>query len=44
MVDWYIDGSFSGDAVVSSILVLPLGLLGQHLLHAERRQTDSEGS
>lgn len=24
-------------------LVLPLGLLGDHLLHAERGQTDAEG-
>lgn len=28
---------------LASVLVLPLGLLGDHLLHAERGQPDAEG-
>lgn len=44
---WSHISSFKTTAVVwcsfPSNLVLPLGLLGQHLLHAERGQTDSEG-
>lgn len=34
---------FFAVTVVVLHLVLPLGLLGDHLLHAERGQTDAEG-